>query len=194
MHRTRFAVVLAVAVVLGGTVSSSADPENGEIRIVKLLGTATGEVRSFSDFGDIPPTDQGTTEALCFEVNLTDVQQDDRVIGTAFDCLADFTLDADGNGLSLTDTVIFQFPDGTLVSRARVTIQGISDGSPDFTHITGAIPPQDAVNTLLGTGGFTNKQGRVRLSGAVNLSRFGEDPPVIDFDCLLVIRLEPVEE
>ncbi|MFP3940941.1 MAG: hypothetical protein ACLF0P_11590 [Thermoanaerobaculia bacterium] len=186
-------LILAACLALAGpahAISGSVD-----IETVRMVGTAAGETRSFSEFGDIPPTESGSTEALCFELDLVDVRKDE-VIGTAHDCLSDFVFEEDGDGISLTDTVIFDFPDGRLIVRQTVDIQPFLRSGDRFTHITGAIPAPDEFNSIGGTDKFDpeDKRARARLSGAVDMSRFGEDPPVASFDCLFVIRVEDAEE
>jgi hypothetical protein len=154
---------------------------NGHDLVVALRGTAEVEMM------EIPETDRGTTEGLCFTVDLVDLATG-NVIGDATDCLADIDPD-DGGGMALTGTTIFNFPGGTLVSRGRTTVQPILDGSVDFTHITGAVP-QDGENSVLsGTGRFNGATGAVRLSGAVNLSELDPDGK-ITFDCMFAISLD----
>jgi hypothetical protein len=149
--------------------------------VVALRGTDTGEMM------EIPATGAGTTEALCFTVDLVDLATGD-VIGDATDCLAD--LEGDGvTGLSLIGTTTFNFPDGTLVSRGTTTVQPVLDGSVDYTHITGAVPVDGENSVLSGTGVFEGATGQVRLSGAVNMSELDSDGK-ITFDCVFVISVE----
>ncbi len=183
----RQSVRILVLLGLAATIGRPAGADDG-IEILKLRGTRPGVVRPFSDFGPIPPTEQGSTEALCFRLPLVDATKNERV-GTAFDCLSDIALGPDGNGIIVTDTVILNFGGGRIVTRDRVTIQPVIDGSPAFTHITGAIPLAGAINSLFTSGGFAGEVARVRVSGGVNLSRFGQTPPVITFDCLLEVRI-----
>ncbi len=188
MRRTlRVLLLLALVAAIGSP--AGAVPGSQQIEILKLLGTAPGVVRPFSDFGPIPPTPQGSTQGLCFQLPLVDATRDE-VVGTAFDCLSDIAPGPDGNGIILTDTVILDFDGGRIVARDRVTIQPVIDGSPAFTHITGAIPLASTINSLFTSGQFKDEVARVRVSGGVNLSRFGESPPVITFDCLLEVRIQ----
>lgn len=179
-------VGLAMAVFAGAFAGSNTEAvarpgPNGHDLVVALRGT--GEVA----IQEIPETDQGTTEGLCFTVDLVDLATG-NVIGDATDCLADIDPDA-GGGMALTGTTIFNFPGGTLVSRGRTSVQPVLDGSVDFTHITGAVP-QDGENSVLsGTGRFNRATGSVRLSGAVNLSELDSDGK-ITFDCVFVISLD----
>lgn len=180
------AIGLLVAVV--GVACSDSDDEDeaagfapgGNDIVVALRGTAIGENAA------IPATDAGTEEGLCFTVDLVDLATGE-VIGDATDCLAD--IEGDGvEGMQLTGTTTFNFPDGTLVSRGRTTVQPVLDGSVDFTHITGAVPADGDESVLSGTGVFEGASGEVRLSGAVNLSKLDSDTE-ITFDCVFVISV-----
>jgi hypothetical protein len=178
-------VVGLLAAVFAGafgnsTTEAGVDPgSNGHDLVVALRGT--GE----AFMAEIPETDAGTTEGLCFAVDLVDLATG-NVIGDATDCLSD--INPDGDGMSLTGTTTFNFPGGTLVSRGVTTVQPVLDGSVDFTHITGAVP-QDGDNSVLsGSGRFNGASGQVRLSGAVNLAELDSDGK-ITFDCVFVLSL-----
>ena len=181
------AIVGVLVAVFGGafdgtTSEAAVDPgAKGHDLVVALRGTADGVMQ------EIPPTDLGTTEALCFTVDLVDLATG-NVIGDATDCLADIVPDA-GGGMALTGTTTFNFPGGTLVSRGRTTVQPVLDGSSDFTHITGAVPEDDENNVLSGTGRFRGATGAVRLSGAVDLSELASDARIA-FDCIFVIDVD----
>jgi hypothetical protein len=129
----------------------------------------------FEEFGLTPD------DALCYELDLRDVKTGE-VIGLAYDCLTNIT--PAGSGVALTGTTFFLFPGGTLVSQGLTTVQPILHGSPDFTHITGAIPSPGDDNVVFGSGKFNNASGTVRLSGAVNLGGF---PGEATFDCVFII-------
>lgn len=135
---------------------------------------------------DIPDFDG----AFCFTVDLFDAASGNKV-GQATDCLSE--IDAGVDGISLTGTTIFDFGNGhTFTSRGLTTVQLIKGlGSPDFTHITGAIATSgDSI--IEGTGVFKNFGATVRLSGAVNLDDFdpnNEATSSITFDCLFNISL-----
>lgn len=75
-----------------------------------------------------------------------------------------------------------------LTSRGQTTVQPTTIGSPDVTHITGAIPATDENSILSGTRKFQDATGQVRLSGSVNLDNLGSGE--ITFDCLFVINLD----
>jgi hypothetical protein len=147
--------------------------------VVALRGAAIGQVRP------VPRTPQGSTQASCFDLQLVDLQKGE-VIGTATDCLSDFT--PEGNGTSLTATTIFHFREGTLMSRGRTTVQPISlTAAPSpATHITGSIPAPGSNEVLSGDGRFREKTATVRLSGAVDLSQLASANK-IGFDCIFVI-------
>ncbi len=166
----------------GSKTEAGVDPgANGHDLVVALRGTAEGVVQG------IPATDLGTTEGLCFTVDLVDLATG-NVIGDATDCLADIDPDA-GGGMALTGTTTFNFPGGTLVSRGRTTVQPVLDGSVDFTHITGAVPQEGDNSVLSGTGRFNGAEGTVRLSGAVNLAELADEGK-ITFDCVFVISVD----
>ncbi len=180
---------LALLVLVVGAACSDDDDDEGDNAayapggndiVVALRGTAVGEMQP------IPATDAGTEEGLCFTVDLVDLATGD-VIGDATDCLAD--IDGDGaTGMALIGTTTFNFPEGTLVSRGRTTVQPVLEGSVDFTHITGAVPDDGENSVLSGTGVFDGATGQVRLSGAVNMSELDSDGK-ITFDCVFVISV-----
>ena len=151
----------------------------GKILVVGLQGTYTAETRP------IPVTDQGSTEAACFDLDLINLSTG-KVIGTATDCLSDIS-DV-GDGMALTGTTIFNLPGGTIMSRGRTTVKPITTNAADtpVTHITGAVPNAGTNSIISGTGKYAGASGEVRLSGAVNLSAF----PTITFDCIFVITLD----
>ena len=95
----------------------------------------------------------------------------------------------------LIGTTFFYFSGGTVVSQVDTTVQPVTHGSPDFTHITGAIPWPGENNVIYGDGKFENAEGPVRLSGAVNLSNF--DPEMgkyeITIDCLFTLDVGPTK-
>jgi hypothetical protein len=155
--------------------------------VVQLKGKAEGFERNVPapDSGQIP-------NANCFKVPMFDVPTGLQ-LGTALDCLSDVVADADG-GVTLTDTTIFRFPrNGRLVSYGRVSIRPLQDteSAPASTHITGSVPLPGTKNiiTRRGTQRFEGSTGAVRLSGAVNMSKFVSDNE-IDFNCLFVIQLD----
>ncbi len=182
-------LALALLVLVVGAACSDDDDDEGDNGaylpggndiVVVLKGTAVGVMTA------IPATDAGTEEALCFTVDLVNPATGD-VIGEATDCLAD--IEGDGaTGMQLTDITTFNFPEGTLVTQGRVTVQPVLDGSVDYTHITGAIPAAGEESVLSGTGVFEGVSGQVRLSGAVDMSELESDTK-ITFDCVFIISV-----
>lgn len=151
--------------------------------VVRLAGTATAYPGNdlFKEFGLTP------LDALCFDVDLIDAKTG-NVIGAASDCLSGITPSVTDNGTMLTGTTFFFFPGGTLVSQGLTTVQPVLHGSPDSTHITGAVPSPSGDGVIYGDGKFKNASGPVRLSGAVNLSMLNSDGQ-ITFDCVFVIDI-----
>lgn len=121
---------------------------------------------------------------LCYTVDLWDVEQN-RIVGEATDCLFDID-DSDPTGVVLTAQTTFDFGKGnSFTSEGRTSVRPTMPGSSlAFTHITGAIPPEDSNSVIDGTGRFDGFEATVRLSGAVNLSAF---PATTTFDCLFSV-------
>jgi len=151
--------------------------------VVLLAGTAVGAdgTPQFNEF-DLPVPAGGVT---CFDMDLVDAKTG-NVIGRGSDCLSDIN-SSDGLGFMMTATTFFYFPGGTLVSQGRVTVQPVLTGSPEFTHITGAVPSPYDNNVIYGDGKFKKAAGSVRLSGAVNMSELSIGK--IFFDCVFVIDM-----
>lgn len=154
-----------------------------ETIVVALRGTDTGELRD-------SPVPGETGQLLCFDVDLIDLKTG-NVIGTASDCLNVLGMDSCG-GLKVVGTTVFNFPQGTLISRGLTSVQPTTHGSTGRTHITGSIPEAGDNSVLHGTNRFNKASGPVRLSGAVTMQ---PDIPssgdlTITFDCIFVIELE----
>jgi len=184
MNKTNQKITIALlAVVISVFISSSAwAVDYGNIYVVQIKGTAVGEMREVPDIdGDGKPD-----KANCFDVDLIDPTTN-LVIGTATDCLSKVT--PVGDGLALIGTTYFNFKEGTLVVRGKTSVQPKTHGSEPSTHITGGIPSPGANNVLYGTGIFEGATGSVRLSGAVNMSKF-KDKGEISFDCIFIITLD----
>jgi hypothetical protein len=162
------------------TETSAASPPEQRSKMVRVVGTAVGEIRDLSALTSTP----GASESLCFDVEVIDAETG-RWLGTATDCLFDIT--EVGDGLALSAITIFNLPGGTLFTEGRTSVQPTTTGSPDITHITGAIPLPDSETFVLGTGRFAGIRGNARLSGAVNLSRL-EQYNEITFDCLFSLN------
>lgn len=107
-------------------------------------------------------------------------------MGTGTDCLSVAGPD-DCGGLQVTATTVFQFdPDNSLTATGETSVQPTTFGSPDATHITGAIPSTGEENIEDGTGIYADATGAVRLSGAVNMANL-ESKGEATFDCLWVM-------
>lgn len=127
----------------------------------------------------------GGPASLCWDFAIHDIKTGD-VIGDVTDC-AEVTPVAN-DGFEVIGTTFFYFPGGTVVTRVTTTVQPVLHGSPDYTHITGAIPQAGDNNVIYGDGKFKNAEGPVRLSGAVDLTNFlatGE----ITIDCLFTLDI-----
>ena len=173
--------ILAIAIL--STIFATSSALAGETHVVALRGTDTGELRP----SPVPGEDK---ELLCFDVDLIDLKTGD-VIGTAADCLEVLGMDECG-GIQVVGTTVFNFPQGTLISRGNTSVQPKTHGSAGITHITGSIPQAGDNDVLYGTKRFKGATGPVRLSGAVNMQ---PDVPAtgdltITFDCIFVIELE----
>jgi len=137
----------------------------------------------FKAWGDSPG------DFACFEMPLlsptTQVQ-----VGTGVDCLRFDDVAFFPDQIGVTAYSFFVTPGGTLVNRGatslRALIPGFGDGgAPQRTHATGSIPNPAAQTFVAGTRRFVRKQGRARVSGAVN-------PTFATpfFDCMWVIELD----
>lgn len=155
----------------------------GKNIVVRLAGPGTAYVgdEKFEQFGLTP------LGALCFDMDLIDAKTG-NVIGSGSDCLSGITPSLTDNGMSLTATTFFFFPGGTLISRGRVTVQPVLDGSLGFTHITGAMPSPSDNGVIYGDGKFQNAAGPVRLSGAVDMSALNSGGLIV-FDCVFIIDI-----
>lgn len=162
--------------------------------VVNLLGAADAVERDLDVDGDGVIDVVG---ALCFDADLVDPSQD-RVIGSASDCLSDIEVlepeclddgNFDGCTVRLTDTTIFNFRNGTIISQESVSIQPFVDEeslSTGFTHMTGS-PPIGPNVTFVSPAYRRFADGSVRLSGIVDMSTLASEGR-IDFDCLFVIK------
>ena len=179
--KIRMNIFLVILVTLLSV--SGANASGWGKNIVVLLageGSADGSGNQFTQLGlDVP------AGVLCFDMDLVDAKTG-NVIGSGSDCLSDID-SRDNGGMSLTATSFFHFTGGTLVSQGLVTVQPKLHGLEEFTHVTGAAPSPSENNVIYGDGKFKNAAGSVRLSGLVNLERFGSG--YIDFDCVFVIDI-----
>ena len=173
-----FLVILVTLLSASG--ANAAGIGNNIVVVLAGTGEAHPGDEQFAQFG-LPPLG-----ATCFDMDLFDAKTG-NVIGRGSDCLSGITPSDSDNGLMMTATTFFYFPGGTLVSRGLVTVQPVLHGSPEFTHMTSAVPSPSDNNVIYGDGKFKKAAGSVRLSGAVNLSGFGDG--VIFFDCVFVIDI-----
>lgn len=168
---------LPTTVEEGPAFSVAGAPQGGP-SVYRLLGI--GEAYA-SD--QVPDGAGGTLEATCFDVELWDVTQNRRV-GTASDCLSGIS--AVGDGLALTGTTKFDFGNGHhFWTQGLTTVQPTTHGSPNFTHVTGAVDTSGN-GIIAGSGRFSSFAATARLSGAVNLSQL-DSSGLITFDCLFVV-------
>lgn len=187
------AAALAVTPFVAQPEPASTSMPPGRSMVYQLKGTAIGEMREIDTDGD----GIADTTANCFDVGLFDPRTG-KQIGTATDCLSDVSVvidDEPGNqpfglNIALTGTTFFNLPGGTLVAQGLTTVRPVlqpteRDGRV-FTHITGA-NGEDGIR--YGTGMFQNFGGTARLSGIIDLARFGTMGE-ITFDCLFVVDLE----
>ena len=122
----------------------------------------------------------------CFDIMLETAGVN---IGTATDCLQ-FTAGDPVNGIELIATSLFHFKDGTLVSQGPATAQPVLIGATNITHSTISVPDPGHNSVLFGTGIFEGATGPVRLSGAVDMSKFtGAFGDPVTFDCLFMINV-----
>ena len=144
---------------------------------------------------EIAPTNIGTTEALCFDIPLYNLKNGNR-IGILKDALTDFRANPDfPNGIIATVRSHFQFHRDhgkhTLTTEVIGSVQPFLEVSTSMTHLTGFIPGRSDNNIVSGTGRFEHAKGRVRESGAVNLSQFNGAPgSFIEFDLIWMIDFD----
>jgi hypothetical protein len=158
---------------------------------VRLVGTATAYDSSelFDAFGiDAPPS-------FCWNFDLEDISTG-NVIGEVTDCAAIVGVvggtlgvdDIEDLGFQIIGTTLFHLPGGTIGTQVLTTVQPVTHGSPDITHITGAIPQTEENNVIYGDGRFATAEGTARLSGSGDLSGFLATGAVY-FDCIFVLNL-----
>ncbi len=164
------------------TAAPSASRVSGQGRqpmILNLRGTGMAEMRTLV-------IDGRPTTVPCFTVDLIDMHNG-RVVGKGTDCLQATPDDRYPDGLEVVGTTIFDFGNGhTFTSRGLTSVQPTTHGSPEITHITGAIPPEGENSIVEATGRYQRMQARVRLSGAVNMSRMEQGQ--VYFDCIFVVH------
>ena len=154
----------------------------------QLVLNAKGKAETY--LCETPPTDLGTTQALCFDVPLFNMKNG-AYVGMLTDALSDVT-PTDGGGLAVTATSTFKFTEWrkkpSFTTRVRGNVQPFIDGSETMTHITGYAPYPGENNIISGTKQFKYASGSARESGAVNLSQFqGQPGDEVDIDFIWVI-------
>ncbi len=185
MKNTWKNLLYAVLVVIFSMDAIAKDQGAGKHYIFNLVGTATAYQ------GMVPSLDgQGEMEADCFDVDLVDLKNQ-RLIGTATDCLSVQEIMGEAEFIRLIGTTTFNLPQGTLTTQGLTTVAKVMQvtNTPaigEVTHFTAAAGTDNAI--LGGTSRFRNATGTVRLSGMVNLSELGSG--VITFDCIFVIDLD----
>ena len=190
--KRRNVVLAVVAVVVLGLVPATAMAGNNIVVTLKGPGNLITENPPLAD------------PYLCYPGELVNTKTG-RTIGDGVDCL--LPLGATGAGTVTLHRVTFlNFRQGTVVAEGLTTVAEVIPGfdgfvgldgavlnnSPEITHIVGDISENatDSGGNILaeyGTGRFSNRDGAVRLSGAVNMSGF---PGVIVFTCIFVIDLD----
>ena len=187
MQRQLIISLIAVLVVsiFAPAISSTnviAHPHHQTTIAVELNGTGSVEKREISPFKH---NGEWITEADCFDVDLIDLSTDE-VIGEGTDCLNVVGGNPE-DGLQIIGTTIFKFEEGTIVSRGLTSVQPTTHGSPNVSHITGAVSGKHN-DIIHSTGAYKGVKGSVRLSGAVDMSRL-EDDGKITFSCLFILTL-----
>ena len=179
----RIVIAIFIATAAFMPFQATAKSAKGNNLVVALVGTATGyEADMMYGAGGDDPV------ALCFDLDIIDLKTGQK-IGTATDCLSNIEVVEDS--IALVGRTFFHFPGGSVVTRGLTSVQPTTHGSPDFTHITGAIPADGENSVLAGDGKFENVAGTARLSGAVNMSMVSEG--IITFNCIFVLDLERAE-
>ena len=182
--------VVCVGIVMLGLAPAQAQG-NGKRLVLNLVGMDETYIKSISD----PDNDGQSVDALCHDVDLFNAKNGQR-IGTATDCLSNFSDPPLASGTALVGTTTFWLPQGKIVTQGRTRVQPAApttitttDGHL-ITHTTGA--SADGNSILEGTKRFKNATGTVRLSGLVDLAKFSgkDDGGSIFFDCLFVIDFD----
>jgi len=132
--------------------------------ILNLRGTGTAETRTLVING-VPAPNQ------CFTADLIDVTIE-RVVGKGPDCIVARPGDKYPDGLEVIGTTIYDFGHGhTFTSRGLTSVQPTTHGSPDITHITGAIPPESENSIVATTGRYRSAAGAGATLGRPAVSR-----------------------
>lgn len=192
MRKLIYLTTCTLAIVLTG-MSTALAAGLGKNIAVRLAGTATAYSSDdlFDAFG------VGGPASYCWDFVLEDIKTGD-VIGEVTDCAAivgvvggTFPGDPVADlGFQIVGTTFFYLPGGTVGTRVLTTVQPVTHGSPDYTHITGAIPQAGEDNVIYSDGRFASAEGPARLSGTIDLSAFLATG-AISIDCIFVLDLGP---
>ncbi len=142
---------------------------------VKGVGTSVGQVKNI-----VNPKTGEIVEAFCFLMDLVDAETGE-VLGTLEDCDIGTEEFEDGSLLSQVITVYNFTGKGTITSLNEVLQTPLANGNFE----TSFTPTED--NIFDGTFDFEGVQGKVSVSGEVDLSQF--DNNIIIFDCGFTINL-----
>jgi hypothetical protein len=181
VHKMLLGMIGLALVIIGNTAVAAGAGNNIAIRLV-------GSQESFSSSAVFPQYGITGPESFCWDFDMVDVKTGD-VIGYATDCGA--IIGVVGEGLQVLGTTIFHFPGGTIASRVYTTLQPVTHGSPQFTHLSGAVPPEGTNNVIYGDGKFQSAEGTVRFSGIGDFSQmdlmYGG---VINIDCIFTLDIK----
>jgi hypothetical protein len=182
MQRSFFVAITLILLFMEDSAFAAGPGNNIAAR---LLGTATAYPSTdlFDAYGVVGP------DSFCWDFDLVDIKTGNS-IGDVTDCAAIVgVVGTDlGDGYQALGTTFFYFPGGTVVSRVYTTVQPVTHGSPDFTHVTGAVPQEGVDNVLYGDGKFPGAKGTVRFAGTGDFSTCfinGE----IAIDCLFTLDI-----
>ncbi len=168
--------------------------------VLNFKGTGTPVPRQVPDQTGLELSNNGWLAANCFSADVFDLKTG-RKMGTAEDCLSEIAVGGatdSGTGVQVVGTTIFNLAQGRLVIQGLTSVQEVNWPTSnaegiEFTHITGANSPYDAVlhadGDLANTGRFKSVEATVRLSGQVNLEKVGDVEPEITFDCIFVVDI-----
>ena len=174
-------LVIGVALILSVTVLANPAAVEAKNRVLALRGSDIGFDSTVPDIDG----DGQDDAALCFELDLINLTND-KVIGTALDCLSE--INAVGDGLALIGTTVFNFKRGTVITQGETTVQPKTHGGRGFTNYTGARSNKNAV--VGGDGIFAGARGSSQLSGAVKITPLADGRLRIKFDCFFVLHLD----
>ena len=183
-------LALAGIALLGEAAPVAGADHSQQIMVVEFRGTASPRA---------PDPSKGEAGDWCFDAPLYDLKTD-KQIGMAADCLEVIAVVDDGgtagdptdDAIKVRGVTRFELPQGRLVSVSETTVAPTTWDTPGVTHTTLAISEDDNILTEYGTNAFRNATGRVRISGAVNMSNFNPAAGTgeITFSCIFPIRID----